>query len=242
MVKGRHDLVKKVIIVTDSLGGPRYAEENIFYEDTWVFKIINFFKPFKDIEFYPMVVYGLDSRQLLEKAKTELPLYKPDFVILQFGIVDCAPRALKEKEIKFFTFLKLSGIVQKLASKYHNILTTIRKIERVKIREFKYNVKIIFDILRNNNAKVIVIPIAPPCIGFIKHSPRVKDNIIKYNKVLEENADYFLVNAYKDFDPEECFLKDLHHLNRKGHSILFENIKNDLLVILTRDFIGDKIA
>jgi lysophospholipase L1-like esterase len=117
-----------------------------------------------------MVVYGLDSRQLLEKVKTELPLYKPDFVILQFGIVDCAPRALKEKEIKFFTFLKLSGIVQKLASKYHNILTTIRKIERVKIREFTYNVKTIFDILKNSNAKVIVIPIAPPCIGFIKHS------------------------------------------------------------------------
>lgn len=126
--------------------------------------------------------------------------------------------------------LRLSGPVKKFISKNHAKLTNFRRLTKIGIDEFKKNVQTVFCELNSINVKVVCIPIAPACSEYIKHSPRIQKNIDDYNKVLESSCHLFLKEMYSGAPLEEIFLTDFHHLNSKGHDVVFEFLKNRELV------------
>lgn len=221
--------MKRILIVTDSLGAPRDVNgEKIEYEDTWIYKLKNNYINIIDVDVIFITINGLDSNQLLQLTNDKLKLYNADLILFQFGIVDCAPRVLRNIEIKIISILKLSGLVKKIISKYHSKLSNLRNIQSINIYEFEQNVKRIYEILSNIDIKVIHIPIAPPCSKYIQHSPYINKNINNYNNILKKYSDIFLHNSYLDIEIENIFLSDLHHLNKLGHELLFKNIKNSI--------------
>ncbi len=77
----------KALIVADSLSMPR---KGIPYDDTWP-SILNCIR--KDIHWIQRSQRALNSNHIVGSLKEDyLEYYRPDIVILQIGIVDCAPR------------------------------------------------------------------------------------------------------------------------------------------------------
>jgi len=224
--------IKRILIVTDSLGAPRFVNnEKIIYNDTWVYKVISFFKK-DNIEFIFLTVNGLDSRKLLQLTRDKLLLYEADMVVFEFGIVDCAPRVFKDSEIKLLSFLKLSWIVRRVVSKYHAFFSNLRAIQQVGLKEFTKNISQVYTLFNERNTKIIHIPIAPACKQYVKKSPQIDKNINIYNEIIKKYTDCYLCESYKDCDVETIFLKDLHHLNEQGHNLLADNVILNLKKIL----------
>lgn len=91
--------MKRILIVTDSLGAPRDVNgEKIEYEDTWIYKLKNNYINSIDVDVIFITINGLDSNQLLQLTNDKLKLYNADLILFQFGIVDCAPCIKKYRD------------------------------------------------------------------------------------------------------------------------------------------------
>ena len=81
----------KILCIGDSLTLPR---NGVNYEDTWFYLIK---QNFLNFEFISSFKRAITSNILNEHDSLEL--YSPDYAIIQLGIVDCAPRLIKEASL-----------------------------------------------------------------------------------------------------------------------------------------------
>ena len=65
--------MRRVLIITDSLGAPRVSPETLYYEDTWPFKLKKRFDEY-GIDTFIFTENGLDSTLLLGLLKFKLKL------------------------------------------------------------------------------------------------------------------------------------------------------------------------
>ena len=120
-------LTKKLIAVGDSLALPGHLNN---YEDTWFYRLK---KDLKDYDCIPIFRRGITSEILVSEGGggvDNLPMgadclefYKPDIVILQLGIVDCAPRLFKRDGIENKI---INRIPYKLKDRYIKIVKKLR--------------------------------------------------------------------------------------------------------------------
>lgn len=223
--------VKRLLIVTDSLGAPRCVSgEMIKYDDTWVHKISSYLCQF-DIETISITINGLDSKQLLTLTNEKLLLYEPDVVVLQLGIVDCAPRVLRDKEIAILSAVGLSKVTRKVISKHHAFLSNLRNIRHTSAEYFKKNLSQVYSLFHSHAIKVVYIPIAPACLGYKLKSPSIENSILHYNMIISNYTDIFFGDIYSESCPEEIFLTDFHHLNSSGHLIVSRYLEKKMPTI-----------
>ena len=92
---------KKIIIIGSSVSMPR---NEVSYEDTWVSKFISTFNNFNVIDRCKraslstrLINEGGDTRDRRNvKGSDLLEFYKPDYSIIEIGIVDASPRYFKK--------------------------------------------------------------------------------------------------------------------------------------------------
>ncbi len=211
-----NSLKRKVVIITDSLGMPR---ENISLEDTWVFKLLLFHSQY--YHFVPIANRGMSASIALEYAIEVANYYKPDLVILQFGIVDAARRSLP-------SFLRMIAkkikLTRTLLKKYHFSLTRINENHTTNLHDFEKIVyRISKDILRG--IPHAFIEIAGPGYYMLNQCYGILDDIRKYNEVFYsiENNKCSIIRYPKDIYFDNILIKeDGHHLNPTGAEIVFE--------------------
>lgn len=206
--------MKKLLFAGDSLLLPR-PDKSIIEEDTWVSRVM--------VEFagvfipYFQGIGGASTKTLLIKRKyAYLGGYEPDILILQVGIVDCAPRAFTELEMKIFQTLRLGTYAKKIARRYHPQMSMKRKLVTVKPKLFKNN---LLELRKSfENSTIVVVPIAPANDDYKRYSPDIPMNIQLYNEILCEVFErHFLAKAYAKANIEKLFLSDNHHLSEYGH-------------------------
>lgn len=203
--------MKRVLILSDSLGLPRSFPEICKYEDTWPVLL-------KDSYLVHQVSLGGATTKELVGQIDYHESFNPDLVIVQVGIVDCAPRFLRRKEqalIRLFPFHK----------KIFEILNTPefkrrRKITYTNINDFQNNIQLINDKFAS---KVVFLGILPSSNEYEKMLPGVSDNIKNYNNILAQNKYINLEDV-----PLNGIMSDYHHLNSFGHKIVFNKIKEFL--------------
>lgn len=210
-----------ILFITDSLGGPRDFPEVLYYQDTWVYRVKKALECRK-IQSHSIVLYGLDSLRIVKDLfETHVKLYCPQLVIYQVGIVDCAPRSVSKRELRYFK--KLPGVLQESIQKFiknnYGEISKLRDINNVDLSCFEENISILA-----NNFKSIFIPIAPITPEFQVKSPLIKRNAVKYNQILEKYSQVWL-EEFESPDQkimEQMFTADFYHLNRFGHQYLSE--------------------
>lgn len=124
--------MKKVMAITDSLGMPRPGVE---YTDTWIFKLSQLLP---QIHLIDRSKRGATTNRL--SSKDALEFYDPNGVIIQLGIVDCAPRYSNKYERKLF------DIVPNYISKpYMDVMKHVRerhpKRSYVSVSGFRSNIQ-----------------------------------------------------------------------------------------------------
>lgn len=202
----------RVLILTDSLSLPRrYKKSIIKYEDTYVEMLK---KENPNIQFIHVGIGGATITRLHQLAKYYV-FSNPHYVILQCGIVDCAPRSLSEFELLLFGKLRLLRLI----FPFTKILRKIRKISYTSPTLFQKTLKDIKNEFKD--AKIVSIGILPGQPDYEKILPGVTRNINDYNKILE-SCEIYIDNS--DF-PLDGIIEDYHHLSKEGHVEIFHRIQ-----------------
>lgn len=210
----------KILVLTDSLGLPRDAPQDLSYEETWPF----FLSQQKNVKLLQSSIGGGTSFDLY-KQTIYLKSFNPDIVILQVGIVDCAPRALSYHEnIIYNNWWITRKILGQVIPRWGNTIRKIRNIRFVNKEEFRINLKRIVELLPN--IKIYAIGIIPASIEYENFLPNITISIKEYNYILKEIFPETYIDTF-ELD-QQYVMTDHHHPNKKGHKLIFEIIMNRL--------------
>lgn len=210
---------KKVLFIGDSLCLPRKLPSLVMDEEVWVNIVTKELK--YNFDFFHLLHPGLHTSMIRENLNNQLGAYSPDVIILQVGVVDCAPRSLKEYERKVISRLpnKLKHIILYFVKKYYSNIINIRNITYVCKKDFKSNLLALREYY--NKAIFIIVPISPANKKYILKNPKIENNIKIYNQIIEAIfKGQFLGDMYAAHNIDDIYLEDNHHLNHLGNSII----------------------
>ncbi len=202
----------RVLILTDSLSLPRKLEQGFVDWDEVYFSRLK--KRFPDVDFILVGMGGATITQIF-LAMNYYVYTKPDLIILQAGIVDCAPRALGQFEQQIISKLRLFRLV----SPFTKFLRKFRGISYTSPPAFEET------LLKLKNTfpqkPFISIGILPGSDGYEALVPGISGKIKLYNNILKKNTE-FIDN--QDF-PVDAIHHDFYHLNKFGHELIFNKLE-----------------
>lgn len=215
--------MKRVLIIGDSLCLPRNKPEKVDFNETWP----SLLKKTGLYEISQVAIGGGTLYNLMEQSDYYLP-GEPDIVIIQSGIVDCAPRAIGfiEKEIVRSSRV-LNFLVRKLYP--YRFMRKYRKITYTKPNHFADMVNKMK--MKFSDKRTIWIGIIPAVTEYENNVSGISKNIDQYNNIIQSimatNGGTFLDTSNL---PLSGLMSDHHHLNATGHSW----ISNQLLTELSK--------
>ena len=207
---------KRILVISDSLGLPRENPDGmVYYHETWPSLLK------QNFEVVHLGIEGATIDMLVSQAGY-YRFCKPDIIIVQSGIVDCAPRTLSKKEKEFWlNFPIINKVVFRLITKFPSQIRNYRKISLTSPEQFKFQLNKLKDLF--NEKPLYFISIAKAHNNYDKLVPGVSNKIKAFNLILESVAKSNFISLNNM--PDEFISSDYHHLNTKGHSY----ISNQLL-------------
>lgn len=226
-------MLTKVLFLTDSLGTPRLVPSPVFDDDVWTYRVVASQRARIAPFFYTL--NGLHTGLMRQGLANVLGAFRPEIVILQIGIVDCAPKALKENELKVVTRLPavLNRPIHRFVKRNYQALVKLRDITYVSRDDFRANLRAVAE--HFSRASFVVVPIGPPNTAYKAKNPLMERNIGDYNDVLASVfGDAFAAEIYAGVDLEAFYLADNHHLSPHGHRTVAERVERRLDALLDR--------
>jgi lysophospholipase L1-like esterase len=209
---------KKILLLTDSLALPRDVPEQVKLEDTWPYLLK---LEFGNYYFHQASKGGGTVNEIIHQL-SYLKAFHPDVVIIQQGIVDCAPRALSKFEVDIFNNFRVTRYISNRLLKQNSVFLR-------KWRNITFTSKSKFSAAIDNLAesfgaeKMNWLGILPGSMAYDKKVPGIIININAYNQIIKNQ----LGNQYIDMEhfPKDGKMIDLFHLNKIGHRFIFEKLK-----------------
>jgi len=229
----------KVLCIGDSLALPGHGN---CFEDTWFCKLQQAYPQFLFASYFRRAV---TTHILISEGGGDtvfpggadcLEFYLPDIVVLQLGIVDCAPRYLKQSSI-------FHKVLERMPARPKNFIYGI--IKKVKKRSSK-NADILPDQFfhylevylkrcqKNNVKKVIIIKICTPDERMTVKSPEIIKSIQEYNRIIDQMESTFdFVTTIDPLNAEHSsdIYDDGYHPNPQGNQLVFEEIKKAINLV-----------
>lgn len=219
---------RRVLIIADSMAIPR---DEVPYEGTWVHMVR---QAYPEYEFIDRVGRGSTSMRLVVEGgggKDLLEYYTPDMVILQIGMVECAPRLFKKGGFEHFFLNKILPVSQR--PKYVRFIKRKRirnpKITDVRPEQFRKNITNYFERAAAMATRVAVILIARPTSLFVEKSPHIQENIDLYNGIYREVAALFsnveVIDPFgAEVDINEISVDEIH-VYPEGARLIADSLK-----------------
>jgi len=201
-----------VLVLTDSMSLTRNSMKD------WDAIYVNLLrKEFPSIEFVHLAIGKATIKTLEHQVLNYYIHLNPSVVILQCGIVDCAPRALYELEQKL---LRRLGLVY-LVKPYASFLRKHRRIFKTSEEEFRLS---ILEIKRALPVPLITIGLSTPTLEHEKIVPGLTSQVKRFNEVLRLNSIFVCMGNL----PERCLSDDFYHYNEDGHKYVAEMLSQQL--------------
>jgi lysophospholipase L1-like esterase len=208
--------------------------DNMPFDKTWPFLLTQALNSFDVIS---RVQRALTTNMFFGGSpKDYLEYYQPNIVVLQVGIVDCAPRYLKNggMAMKVIGVLPgfLSGFIWKVIKKYKR-----RTVANADVSLDKFNTNIIKYIERAEKCgveKIIVVKIASPGSKMIEKNPGIGNQVQVYNAVysaLSEKSKLIKLIDTLEGVGDDYFIEDGYHLSELGNKMLTTAILEELTSI-----------
>ena len=225
---------RRVLIVGDSTAAPR---PKVKYRDTWEYHLKETL-PNQDV--IALVSRGRTTDFLglnptrrpdgtVDYDHYSLESFEPSIVILNLGVVDCAPRLFSLRE---------SFFVDRIPKRFRDALIFAAK--RIRTRtdlrayvgpgKFEGNVRQYFERCRNAGIdRVVVIGIATPDERALASNPGMGEAATRYNDIYKRLCKDFEFATFIDpLHPRESvsplYLEDGYHLSPHGHSVVYDAI------------------
>ena len=230
----------KILCIGDSLTLPR--TNDVQYEETWFYKIKN---KFQSHDFFPLFKRGITTDILVQwggepslisdypPGSDCLEHFKPNIVILQLGIVDCAPRLLKKGiETKLVRYLPKT-----IADVYIKSVKKIRGRNQnntyVSASKFEQNIMTYFNRCQKQSVKqCIVIKIGTPSEEMVQKNPDIVKNVQKYNAIYDKVEKIFsfvkCIDPLNSLKTNDSIFIDGYHPNSLGNKYVFEELESEI--------------
>lgn len=210
-----------VLILTDSLAFPRSEPEAVSYEQTWVALLK---RRFPEIDFVHCGRGGATIEDLFKHSAYYHGTIKPALVLVQSGIVDCAPRALSVIEQQVLQRLPIVGpMLLALVRRNAARLRRWRGMSYTSLANYEAWVQA-FERLFANVHWIGILP------ADAEYESRVQDigaAVNRYNGVLLRRN--YISTA--DFSSRDI-MSDHHHLNAAGHRRLAARLAETIQLVV----------
>lgn len=232
----------KIALYGDSLSLPRkgivkYNERYFFLIEEWLKNNckINYFEK-KDRAKGAITITELNELYDSDKGYFDFP---GDIVLFQAGIVDCAPRPVKESTKKIISKLPLF-IKNKIIKYLHDNRSSILKRGNVYVKTEKnvfYNTyKLLINKASVDYKAVYIINICPTNNEIELRSPGIKKNIDAYNAIIQK--------IISEGNFKNVFLIDVFHYVKEHYNLIDDyivKIDGHHITKLTHQLIADKV-
>ena len=227
--------MKVILCLADSLALPRI---NVSYKETWFYKLKSSYIEGQAskvlIDFIASFRRALTSSDIMQQYTDLVGLYDADLLIIQQGIVDCAPRRINDRLLMWRILIKVVNklhltsafwfVIKRLFNRNKNTVYT-------NIVDYKRNIESLVNkfLAGGLNKQVLFVLIATPSSKFLSKSKFVGDNVRAYNKIIVSICD---TNERVSFIDPLCsgdntlFVEDGYHTNAKGNELVFAAVKN----------------
>lgn len=213
-------------MITDSLGLPRRTPEFVALERTWPQLLRN---ALPGACVYQLSLGGASTDDMLPQLDY-LSGQDPAMVIVQAGIVDCAPRAFRRSEIAVLLATRAGrALLNRMERSTIRLLRRIRNVSYVSERQFEKNV---VQIANSFTCPVVWLGI----LGGARYDelvPGITARIAKYNAILHRVLREQFMDLGTILGPEH-FMSDAHHLNEGGHCALMRALEQHPSFIAVR--------
>lgn len=205
--------MSKIIILGDSLAYNR--PDILTNEQRWPALLS------KNLQAYQITNLSMGSSTSSRFKKLDKALFADnDILIVQIGIVDCAPRLLTRFENRVISKLP-SFLSKRIISNFKR--KRVQDISRVYItpQKFKENLLGLFD--KFKQTRLFYIEILPASEKFLASNPRVSESINQYNLIIEScaaNFDNIHLIKFDNYNIDQYTLDDGYHLNAEGHALV----------------------
>lgn len=206
---------KKILLLTDSLALPRTGldSEKCEYNDTWPELLRR-----QGYLIHQVSIGGATVEDLLRQCDYH-KMFNPDIVIIQSGIVDCAPRFASKLELQILKRMPVIGkpilniLSNKKVRKFRNKKYTSSSNYKNAIQKIKAFFK---------DSRVYAIDIIPSQPGYEKLAEGITKNISECNSIIHSVFGDDVIKM-KEI-PLEAITKDFHHINSIGHQYVYQSI------------------
>lgn len=211
----------KLLLITDSLGYPRITPEIVNYDETWCHLLSK-----KKYDAYQFSFGGATVLLLLKQAKGYLKLYHPDIVIVQAGIVDCAPRALTKQENYLINKYWITRELMRICAR--KIIPVLRKrnIAYTPLSQFE---KSVLGFKKLFHDKLFWVGILPAGIDYEQKNPGITNRIYAYNQIVKDSIGTQFIDM-SEID-QKYLMSDHHHLNIFGHRYVAEKVIEKIITV-----------
>lgn len=232
-----------IIVIGDSLGAPR-PWVGVTLKNTYAFKLSKLLGPNYFVANYS--VSANSTKKFVKESFLRTYIRNSDisYVIIQVGIVDCAPRLLSSfdrllagiaSRVTFlsFAFNKYIGI----KSKHRYWLTKNFPKTLVSLPEFEINYRRLINELIAGNPikKIYILEVAYPGVSLIERSYNIIENIKAYNKVLHRIKNDYLdkIEIIRFYDKiklnqEWITVDDGHHIVSDAHDWIARELYSNI--------------
>lgn len=221
---------QRVLCISDSLGLPR---DGVDYADTWFaqLKALN-----SDCDFIAIFKRN-ETTHCLSSAnyKEYLWWYKPQSVVLQLGICDCAPRYMRASSLLYKLVYRLPSKLKSLFWKCYK-KTHKRSINNADVTPnlFEQHVENYCKSCDDYGLeRLIIVKIATPAKSMVNANPTIMEAIELYNGIYDKVAQKYtfctIVNPLYEPAPDH-YVADGYHPNTKGNKLVAEAL-NSILTI-----------
>jgi acyl-CoA thioesterase I len=242
-------------IYGDSLGMPRNFT-GIHYSETYpeLLKVALEREGWK-VDLYNRSKGGVTIAELHTLALNDHKYFGdvPEIVVIQCGIVDCAPRPISGRMRRLIGRLPekfRSPVVAFLHSKRSRILKSGFRWRVTEPPQFR---EMYTDLLRaasQHGQHMVAVSIAPTTLAMEEHSPGLLSSIVLYNDIIrfavrEVGSGIHYVDVHNAVLQEPDGLArwidsaDGHHITREGHQLYSAHILAAIRLALTRDYSQD---
>lgn len=206
----------RVFIVSDSLGLPRQTPEHVAIDATWP-QLLRDELPGACV--YQLSLGGATTDDLVPQLSYLLG-QEPSLVVVQAGIVDCAPRAFRQSELALLQATRVGRfMLARLERSAFKYLRRVRNVSYVSQRRFHHNIN---QVLGQFDCPVIWISIVGGS-DYDRIVPNVSARIRSYNALLEQRLGADFLDLSADIE-DRHLMSDGHHLNEAGHRVLMRRL------------------
>ncbi len=214
-------MIKKILVITDSLGLPRAHPEKCSFEATWPCRL----KAIPNLIVHQLSMGGATIDELYNQVINHHIFFNPDIIIIQSGIVDCSPRAFSRTELLLLNSTFITREIRAIIVKrFSNFLRRHRKVAYTTEKKFMFFLNNFHKISGTNT--IFWLGILPGSEKYEKKVPGITKRINLYNKRIAQifNENYISLETI----PRDGIMSDQHHLNKEGHQYIYNLIVQKL--------------